>query len=159
MTDRYAVEVVDGTDGGEVSAPMEPTFETEPRLAGVLEALRAREPLFHREEVGIAHEDRLRATAPDFWEVGASGRRYGRAHVLDTLERRYRVPVRDVWHVEDFQVREIAGNTYLATYTLFQHERVTRRATLWRASGDDWVILYHQGTMVEPEEGEPVPGP
>ena len=29
------------------------------------------------------------------------------------------------------------------------YERVTRRSTLWQKSGgDDWVILYHQGTMV-----------
>ena len=150
MTDRYAVEVVDGTFvDDEMSAPMEPSFGTEPRLAGVMAELKAREPLFHREGVGIAHEDRLRGTAPDFWELGASGRRYGRAYVLETLARRYREPTADVLHVEDFQVREIAERTYLVTYTLFQHERVTRRSTLWQRSGvDDWVILYHQGTPV-----------
>jgi hypothetical protein len=31
-------------------------------------------------------------TAPDFWETGASGRRYSRAHVLDVLEELYREP-------------------------------------------------------------------
>ena len=149
MTDRYAVEVIDGrVVADEVTAPMEPTFETEPRLAAVVEALKAREPLFHREEAGVSHEDRVRGTAPDFWEVGASGRRYGRAYVLETLERRYREPTRDVWHVEDFQVREVAERTYLATYTLFQGERVTRRSTLWRRSDEDWIILHHQGTPV-----------
>ena len=150
MTNRYAVEVVDGTCAhDDVAAPMEPDFETEPRLAGVAEELRSREPLFHREGAGVSREDLVRGTAPDFWEVGASGRRYGRAYCLEALERRYREPTRDVWHIEDFQVREIAERTYLVAYTLFQHERVTRRSTLWQKSGgDDWVILYHQGTMV-----------
>ena len=150
MTSRYSVEVIDGAFvDDEVSAPMEPDFETEPRLAGVLAELRSREPIFHCEGVGITHEDRVRGTAPDFWEVGASGRRYGRAYVLETLERRYREPTTDVWHVEDFQVREIAERTYLATYTLIQHERTTRRSTLWqKPDGGDWTILYHQGTPV-----------
>ena len=149
MTNRCAVEVVDGTFvDDEVSASMEPCLGTDPRLAEVAEALKRREPIFHREAVGVSHEDRLRQTAPDFWEVGASGRRYGRAYVLETLEQRYREPVRDVWHIEDFQVREIAERTYLATYTLLQGERVTRRSTLWRRSDEEWVILYHQGTPV-----------
>ncbi len=152
MRDRYAVEVIDGTFvGDDVVAPMEPSFETEPRLAGVLEELKRREPIFHREGVGVTHEDRMRGTAPDFWEVGASGRRYGRAYVLETLERRYRQPTTDVWYIEDFQVREIAERTYLATYTLFQYQRATRRSTLWQLSEeDDWVILFHQGTPFEP---------
>ena len=87
MTNRYAVEVIDGTlVDDEVAVPMEPGFKTEPRLAGVAEELRSREPLFHREGAGVSHEDRMRGTAPDFWEVGASGRRYGRDYVLETLE-------------------------------------------------------------------------
>lgn len=158
MTNRYGVEVIDGTYvHDDVVAPMEPSFATEPHLAEIAEELRSREPLFHREGAGVSHEDRVRGTAPDFWEVGASGRRYGRAYCLEALEKRYREPTRALWHIEDFQVREIAERTYLVTYTMFEPEpepeprleRVTRRSTLWRKSdAGDWVILYHQGTLV-----------
>lgn|GEM_PF-6599920 len=116
MTNRYAVDVIDGTFvDDEVSVPMEPRFDSDPHLSEVSEALRWREPVFHREAAGVSHEDRLRGTAPDFREVGANGRRYGRDYVLETLELRYREPVRDVWYVEDFQVREVAEITYLVT--------------------------------------------
>jgi len=149
MPNRYAVDVIDGTFvDAEVSVPMEPRFDNDPHLSDVVEALRRREPVFHREAAGVSHENRLQGTASDFWEVGASGRSYSRDYVLETLELRYREPVRDVWYVEDFQVREVAEVTYLVTYTLLQGERVTRRSTLWKRSENDWVILYHQGTPV-----------
>lgn len=44
---------------------------------------------------------------------------------------------------------EIAADNYLLTYTLFQGERVTRRSTIWRRTGEGWKIMYHQGTIVE----------
>ncbi|MGW1910408.1 hypothetical protein ACWCQS_06550 [Streptomyces sp. NPDC002076] len=50
-------------------------------------------------------------TAPDFWETGASGRRYSRAHVLDVLEERHKEPPAEEW-------------------TLVLDGRRTRRATL-----------------------------
>ena len=86
---------------------------------------------------------------PDFWEVGASGRRYDRAEVLDLLEKRHQAPRDDPWETFDFQCREIAPDAYLLTYTLRQKARVTRRSTLWRRRDGAWRIAYHQGTLVE----------
>jgi hypothetical protein len=38
----------------------------------------------------------------------------------------------------------------LLTYTLLQdHERQTRRMTIWRSTADGWKIVYHQGTIVQ----------
>jgi hypothetical protein len=59
-------------------------------------------------------------TAPDFWEVTASGRRISRQFVLNTLESRYQTPTADVWEIEDFRCQQIAADNYLVTYTLFQ---------------------------------------
>jgi hypothetical protein len=84
-----------------------------------------------------------------FWEVCASGRRYSREYVLDTLELRHSEPHEDIWETQDFHCLEIAPNNYLITYTLFQGERVTRRSTIWRRCGTDWKIVYHQGTIIE----------
>jgi hypothetical protein len=127
---------------------MEPKLVTEARLLPVLEQLRNREPIFHRPELGTTRADFEAMTEPDFWEVGASGRRYSRQYVLDVLEERYRQPVEEDWQTSDFHCREIAASNYLLTYTLQQGARITRRATLWRHTAQGWKIVYHQGTLV-----------
>ena len=89
-------------------------------------------------------------TDESFWEVGASGCRYSRAYVIETLLERYATPHSEAWSACDFHCAEIAPNNYLLTYTLIQDDlRVTRRATLWRKTLEGWKILYHQGTIVE----------
>ena len=126
---------------------MEPKLATEARLLPILEQLREREPIFHRPEFGTTRADFEAMTEPDFWEVGASGRRYSREYVLDVLEERYRQPLDDDWQSSDFHCREIAADNYLLTYTLQQGPRLTRRATLWRHTAQGWKIVYHQGTL------------
>jgi hypothetical protein len=107
-----------------------------------------REPIFHRPEFGTTRRDFENMTDPDFWEVGASGRRYSREYVLDTLEKRYANPIKEPWEAKDFHCMAIAPENYLLTYTLIQGERITRRSTIWRNSELGWKIIYHQGTVV-----------
>ena len=123
---------------------------TSPEVLAVLEELKLREPIFHHPEFGTTRLDYENMTDPDFWEVGASGRRYSREFVLDTLAKRAPDPEESRWLTRDFQCREIAADNYLITYTLHQGARVTRRATLWRRAAAGWQALYHQGTIVEP---------
>jgi hypothetical protein len=129
---------------------MEPTLSTAPHLLAVLEELKRREPIFHRPELGTTRADFENMTDPSFWEVGASGRRYSREFILDTLENRMLQCFEDIWETLDFHCLEIAPENYLVTYTLLQGARVTRRATLWRRTSSGWKILYHQGTVVDP---------
>jgi hypothetical protein len=131
---------------------MEPDLRTSSDLVSVQQELCDREPIFHRPEHGTTRSAFAAMTAEEFWEVGASGRRYGRQYVLDTLERRYAEPHADEWQTDDFYCQEIAPDNYLLTYTLRQGPRVTRRATLWRRASQGWVIVYHQGTVVEAAE-------
>ncbi len=133
---------------------MEPELVTEERLLGVLHRLVSREPLFHRRELVNCREDFERETAEDFWETGASGRRYSREFVWATLKERYERGDGDEieqWETRDFHLREIAPRTYLLTYTLWgQGDRLTRRLTVWQGSVEDgWKALYHQGTVAE----------
>ena len=51
----------------------------------VTEALAALEPIFHRPEFGTSRADFEAMVAPEFWEIGASGTRYSKAFVFDTL--------------------------------------------------------------------------
>jgi hypothetical protein len=128
---------------------MEPTFITAPELQGVLTKLSRLEPIFHHPEFGATRADFEKMTTEDFWEVGASGRRYSRSFVLDELEKRFSVPQADVWETSDFQCRKLSEDTYLLTYTLLQDkQRLTRRSTIWRKTAEGWKIVYHQGTIV-----------
>ena len=128
---------------------LEPALATAPELEGVLAELSRREPIFHRPEFGTSRADFERMTAEDYWETGASGRRYSRECVLDGLEERFSVPHADVWETSGFHCRKLSEDTYLLTYTLLQdNQRLTRRATIWRKTPDGWKIVYHQGTIV-----------
>lgn len=130
----------------------EPDLVTPRYLQGVLNELRQREPIFHHPGSGTSRADYARMVVDDFWEIGASGQRYSREFVLDVLEARLANPVDESdWESRDFHVRELAPDVYLLTYTLRQGERLTRRSTIWRRAGDDWKIVFHQGTIVTNE--------
>jgi hypothetical protein len=123
---------------------------THHKLLDVMEELIKREPIFHRPELGTSRADFENMTDEDFWEVGASGSVYNREYVIETLVERHRNPKEDIWETKDFHCFEIAPDNYLLTYMLIQnHQRITRRATLWRRCNDGWKILYHQGTIIK----------
>lgn len=118
-------------------------------------ALRRREPLFHRRDLVSSAADAEREMAADYWEIGASGRRYSREFVLATLTERFAAGPdaydAEGWTVTDFDVRKIADRSYLVTYLLDEKPRLTARASLWQGSeADGWKVLYHQGTVISP---------
>jgi len=122
-------------------------------LLPVFEELRCREPIFHTAAFGTTLVDFERATAPEYWEVGASGRRYTRDFILRTLTQSPPIDAAVAgWQSSDFGLRRIGPDTYLFTYTLRQAERLSRRATIWQITGEGWRILYHQGTIVSAGE-------
>jgi hypothetical protein len=131
---------------------------TDPDLSQVLEELRRREPIFHSAEFGATRADFERATAPEYWEVGASGRRYSREFILRGLEGNPPVEAASAgWRCYDHALRRLGTDTYLLTYTLRQIDRLTRRATIWQTAPAGWRILYHQGTIVSAEEDDAFP--
>jgi hypothetical protein len=129
---------------------MEPALSTDPALLDILEELKSREPIFHHPEFGTARADFESMMHPDFWEIGASGRRYSREYVLAELEKRHKHSHEDVWETSGFYCRKLASDIYLLTYTLIQNKiRKTRRSTIWHRTEAGWKIVFHQGTMVE----------
>ncbi|WP_213803428.1 DUF4440 domain-containing protein [Granulicella sp. dw_53] len=129
-----------------------------PELLSTLEELRQREPIFHTPEFGTSAADFEQTLAPDYWEVGASGRRYSRDFILGDL---YSTPPASAsslgWESWDHALRRLGPDTYLITYVLRQEDRLTRRATIWQSAPEGWLILYHQGTTVSVEEDDVVP--
>ena len=123
--------------------------QVDSELQQILDELSSREPIFHTKRFGSSFEDFERGTAPDFWEVGASGTVYQRERVWEVLEQRYNDPAYvDEWVTSDFFCRELSADTYLLTYVLHEGDRITRRATVWRREGQIWQVVYHQGTIV-----------
>jgi len=139
---------------------MRPHFTSvDPGLLPIFDELRRREPIFHNPEFGSTTAEFERATAPDYWEVGASGRRYSRDFILNELTKS--VPYVDAaaagWLTSEFGLRRLGPDTYLLTYTLDQAGRRTRRSTIWQNAENGWRILYHQGTIVSAEEDDAIP--
>ena len=115
-----------------------------------LRELRDREPIFHRPEHGTSRAAFEAVTAPDYWEVGASGTVYDRERLLDELDRRFADPAYDPMdgiELTDFAVRQAGDDVWLATYALRQGERRSRRVSVWRRSDGGWLLAYHQGTV------------
>ncbi len=139
---------------------MSPAFtKVDPSLLPILDELRRREPIFHTPKFGSTTVEFERSTDPDYWEVGASGRRMSRAFILRELTVNF--PYVDAaaagWECSEFGLRRLGSDTYLLTYTLDQAGRRTRRSTIWQSSEDGWRILYHQGTIISVEEDDTTP--
>jgi hypothetical protein len=128
---------------------VEPNLAVADELVPVLKELIHLEPLYHAAFRDATPQRFEELVAPEFWEVGASGRRYSREFVLNLLKSRQRDPSEDDWKTSGFHVSEVAPDIYLLTYTLQQPGRITRRMTLWRRVGGKWKAVYHQGTVVQ----------
>ncbi|MEO8725805.1 MAG: DUF4440 domain-containing protein [Acidobacteriaceae bacterium] len=112
----------------------------------------SREPIFHRTELGTTRADFDGMMDPEFWEIGASGRRYDREDVLEVLEKRFHDSSRpeDLWETSGFECRRLAGEVYLLTYTLLQEkQRKSRRTAIWQRTDSGWKIVFHQGTLMQ----------
>lgn len=129
---------------------------TDPTLLDVLEEVRSREPIFHNASFGTTPAAFELSTVPEFWEVGASGRRYSRDFILRNAEKFAGVNATS-WEQSDHALRQLGTDTYLLTYTLKQTDRLTRRATIWQKTAEGWRILYHQGTVVTSEGDDEMP--
>jgi hypothetical protein len=127
-----------------------PLHATDPALAETRAALAAREPLFHRPGFGTTRTEADALVAPDFVEIGASGRVYSREHVLRVVDERDRTGEVEVLEPADIACRQLAPGLYQLTYRLAQGDRATWRSSLWRRTGaGGWQVVFHQGTAVQ----------
>jgi hypothetical protein len=116
--------------------------------AEILKELMAREPIFHRRQFGTDRNALERMTDENFWEIGASGRCYTRDYAIENLLERYRLPEPHDWPCRDFTIMPLAEALFLVSYILEEPDRTTRRSTIWRRSGFEWKIVFHQGTPI-----------
>lgn len=146
------------TDGKTTKESFSVFTKTDPKLLPILEQLRQREPIFHSSAFGTSATDYERSVGEDYWEVGASGRRYSRDFILHDLYSKPPAFAEDLgWSSWDHALKSLGPDTYLITYVLQQGERRTRRASIWLNHVEGWRVLYHQGTVISAEEDDVAP--
>ena len=115
----------------------------------IREELKLLEPVFHTQATGPEKHKYEKVIAPEFWEIGASGKRYDRELALKTLAEREAAGIFELLSTEDFDCTFLGCDCFLVRYLLRQGERVTRRASIWKRTNVGWQIIYHQGTIVK----------
>jgi len=81
-----------------------------------------------------------RMISDQFVEFGSSGQTYTKRDVIAQLLAAPNVK----GTFGDFQVVAVSDGVALATY----RTGASLRSSVWRREGDDWKILFHQGTPI-----------
>ena len=113
-----------------------------------LELLRQLETDLWRPESRFDAEFMQRVLAPDFVEVGRSGRLHSRQDVL-SLPRQ---PIPASIPLDAFEVRfiehEVALVTYISDVAYPSGRERARRSSLWTRATGMWRLRFHQGTPI-----------
>lgn len=84
----------------------------------------------------------------DFWEVGASGRAFGKDEVLERLPQEQGIG----FETSDMQAHVLAPDVVLVTYRASRSDANGRieslRSSLWVRDAHGWRMRYHQGTRL-----------
>jgi ribonuclease HI len=83
---------------------------------------------------------------PEFREIGASGRRWDRAGVIDALTADPGEP----WSAHEIVARRVVRDVVLVTYTARRAAGASLRSSLWVRENDRWQVVFHQGTPAPP---------
>ena len=85
--------------------------------------------------------------ADDFLEFGSSGKVYNKQDCIkpDDIPRKF--------VVSDFKIKELSKDVTLATYKTTENGVTSLRSSIWQRYGDEWKLIFHQGTKCEVEDG------
>lgn len=88
--------------------------------------------------------------ADDYIEFGCSGNIWSKNDILTRLPSENK----NTSSIEsrDFSLKKLSADTYFLTYISFRmidgrEERTALRSSLWKKSGSDWKMCFHQGTF------------
>ena len=87
---------------------------------------------------------------PDFREIGASGRLWSRAEMIEALSNQDDDVTEPIQAV-DFIGTSLGPDLVLLTYVSDPEGRAARRSSLWRRPVASWRLLHHQGTLLSDE--------
>ncbi len=87
--------------------------------------------------------------ADDFVEFGASGRIFDKAHIIAALPAESDT----AYTLSDFRTRRLSSTVVLATYRVTRSSagetRRSLRSSLWKLNGEQWQMVFHQGTAID----------
>ncbi len=96
-----------------------------------------------------ADEARLAALiAPDFVEIGASGRRWDFDSILTMLREETANNDNDVIELLGLAGRELAPGVMQVFWESDRGGQRARRTSIWCERGEGWQQVYHQGTFL-----------
>ena len=103
-----------------------------------------------RPEIRISRTELEARLAPDFLEIGRSGRVYDRAALIETLGSEGDAGPA-MARVDDYSVRLLTPEVALATYRTAPAatdgaSAATLRSSIWVREGDGWQMVFHQAT-------------
>ena len=112
-------------------------------------AIRALEEKLANPGVNATREQLARLIAPEFREVGSSGRVYD----TETTLASFHSGGRSVVLLEGFRVDRLAPHVLLATYVARTApgpgwRPPSLRSSIWREREGAWQIVFHQGTPI-----------
>jgi hypothetical protein len=112
--------------------------------------LRSLEEKLFDQEVRNTRSSLERLLAPDFREIGSSGRLYGFEEIITALLQE---PADGTTRtLTDFEIQPLAANVMLATYRSERNAPDapsvrSLRSSIWRRDADGiWRMVFHQGT-------------
>ncbi|MBP0462121.1 nuclear transport factor 2 family protein [Streptomyces montanisoli] len=90
---------------------------------------------------------------PDFASFGSSGRAWNRETLVKEL--RARGPASAPATVSELTAVQLAPDVVHVTFDVDVNGRRAHRSSVWRLTGGDWLLYFHQGTAFTPEEVPP----
>lgn len=86
---------------------------------------------------------------PDFYEFGASGRRWARPEIIQALAGERPQAGEANATAEDITGVRLADDVVHVTYLSRRDQRAARRSSIWLRTDTGWRIYFHQGTLAE----------
>jgi hypothetical protein len=86
--------------------------------------------------------------APDFVEIGASGRRWEREDILAMLREESTDPAAGEIEVVALSCRALAPGVVQVFWDSARDGRRARRTSIWCERDGGWQQVYHQGTLL-----------
>lgn len=89
---------------------------------------------------------------PGFREFGASGRTWDRASTVASLA----AGMEDGGRITTSRMKgvQLAPDVVHLTFDTDVNGRRAHRSSLWRLSGNEWLLYFHQGTPYDPAEDD-----
>ena len=83
--------------------------------------------------------------ADDFEEVGKSGRRFSKQDIIRDLQQEQAIE----FSAHSFAFVSLGDDCVLVKYQTTMNNQTANRCSIWVKRNDRWVVLYHQGTLVD----------